>query len=796
MEAGHHPRPLPLPGLSLADEATALGLPCFPCRLDRVPVTANGFKDATRDPDTIRHLFSRSGAAAIGVPTGRASGFNVIDVDVKHGKPGMEWYAAHRHRLPRTRTHRTQNGGLHLLFRLPPGVEIRNDQKARVAPGVDVRGEGGYVIYPPTPGYTVEDDAEPAEMPGWLVEACLRPKSQAVEPAPRRERSKTDSTHGTPYGVQALAGECEAIRRAPFGEQEHTINSAGLKIGSLVAGGELEEEPALAELLAAARSVPSAPGREPWSQRELEVKVRRGFADGQRQPRQAPPRGEPLPQRSLADEPGEEAPPETPDLRVLRLHRRPPPALPLDVFGPWQGWMVDAAEAAAAPVDYVAAPLLAAVSAVIGNARWAQAYSGWEEPPHLWCVSVGDSGGSKSPGADAVISGVLPAIEERMAGDFPNRLREWQAASEIEKARKEQWAQAVRDALNDKSKGAAPPLPPAPDSDLVEPMAPQLVMHDVTHEQVALRLSNGSPKGLLMVRDELAGHLKGMNRYSEAARAFWLESYGGRSYRVDRVKLPVPINVRHLAVAWWGGTQPSRLAEIMGEADDGLLARHVWFWPDPVPFDLPSKAPNMQWAIDAFERLRPLEMGLTSDGHPEPVVVQLADDALPALRDFGREMFERQQDAGGLLNSAFGKARGLALRLSLVLEYLWWAGETGVRAPPTVITRRAFLAAATLVAEYILPMAERVYGDAAASPGDRGAATLARWIAKTRSKEVHVRALQRDVRLPGLNEAKAIHDAARALVDAGWLLLPGGSGAPGRPRVSYPVNPVLWTMLS
>ncbi|SDE47903.1 DUF3987 domain-containing protein, partial [Belnapia rosea] len=456
---------------------------------------------------------------------------------------------------------------------------------------------------------------------------------------------------------------------------------------------------------------------------------------------------------------------------------------------------VDAAKAAAAPTDYVAAPLLAAASAVIGNGRWAQAYPGWKEPPHLWCVSVGDSGGSKSPGADAVISGVLPTIEERMAGDFPDRRREWQAASEIAKARKEQWSQNVRDALNDKNKGTPPPPPPALDSDLVEPMAPQLVMHDVTHEQVALRLNNGSPKGLLMVRDELAGHLLGMNRYSEAARSFWLESYGGRPYRVDRVKLPIPINVHHLAVAWWGGTQPSRLAEIMGEADDGLLARHVWFWPEPVPFELPSKAPNMQWAIDAFERLRLLEMEPASDGQPTPIVVQLADDALPALRDFAREMSERQQDAGGLLNSAFGKARGLALRLSLVLEYLWWAGETGMRAPPTVITRRAFLAATMLVADYILPMAERVYGDAAASPSDRGAATLARWIAKTRPKEVHVRTLQRDVRLPGLGEAKAIHDAAHALVDVGWLLPPGGSGAPGRPRASYPINPVLWTML-
>jgi len=82
-----------------------------------------------------------------------------------------------------------------------------------------------------------------------------------------------------------------------------------------------------------------------------------------------------------------------PDMGVLQLHRRPPPKLPIGVFGPdWESWIATAAEAAACPVDYVAAPLIASVSALIGHARWAQATPGWAEPPHLWIGSVGDSG--------------------------------------------------------------------------------------------------------------------------------------------------------------------------------------------------------------------------------------------------------------------------------------------------------------------------------------------------------------------------------------------------------------------
>jgi hypothetical protein len=84
---------------------------------------------------------------------------------------------------------------------------------------------------------------------------------------------------------------------------------------------------------------------------------------------------------------------QTPDMSVLRLNRRPPPELPLQVFGPeWQNWITNAADAAACPSDYVAGNLLSSTSALIGNARWAQANQGWAEPPHLWCGSVGDSG--------------------------------------------------------------------------------------------------------------------------------------------------------------------------------------------------------------------------------------------------------------------------------------------------------------------------------------------------------------------------------------------------------------------
>lgn len=477
-----------------------------------------------------------------------------------------------------------------------------------------------------------------------------------------------------------------------------------------------------------------------------------------------------------------------PDMSVLRLNRRSPPPLPLEIFGPWGNWISGVAEAAACPPDYVAAPLLATASALIGNSRWAQATPGWSEPPHLWCATVGDSGTGKSPGSDCLLRDVLPEIERRMLEDYPDRLKDWKAAAERAKAGAEAWQQEVRTAHK---AGTAAPLPPDPEP--AEPQAPRVRVNDVTVEKVASLLATAAPKGMLIVRDELAGWLLGLNSYNDSGRAFWIEAYGGRPYRVERQKSPLPIIVPRLAVAVAGGTQPERLAALMGDADDGLLARIIWTWPDPVPFRLGREAPGVAWATACLDRLRLLDLGpgAEPDGAPQPVMVPLAPEALPMIEGFAQDMQARQAEASGLMRSAYGKARGLALRLSLVLESLWWCAADGFAPPPARISARAFAAAATLVADYFIPMAERTYGDAAIPDADRHAATLARWIVLRRPAEVHVRLLQREVRLPGLNTADAIHEAAAVLVEADWLRPPVRSTQAGRAKAAYSVNPGL-----
>ena len=137
--------------------------PVFPCDVKKRPVCQGGFKAATQDPDEIERLFSIKGAALIGVPTGDSSGLSVIDVDVRDGKQGLQWVEENKEMLGQTRVAETQSGGLHFYYKHASG--IRNRAGIGKQSATDVRGEGGYVVFPRSTGYRWLNDNDFAEFP-------------------------------------------------------------------------------------------------------------------------------------------------------------------------------------------------------------------------------------------------------------------------------------------------------------------------------------------------------------------------------------------------------------------------------------------------------------------------------------------------------------------------------------------------------------------------------------------------------------------------------------------------------
>jgi hypothetical protein len=161
--------------MSILTNALELGYPVFPVRLCsdvclkcdvcKTPATPHGFKDASSDPEQVRQLWKLYPGQAIGVPTGETSGFDVLDVDsVKHPE-AANWWLSHRRYIPHTRVHQTGSGGLHVLFK---HSDLARTGNGRLGTGIDVKANGGYVVWWPT-HRKVLMDAPIAMWPKWLI---------------------------------------------------------------------------------------------------------------------------------------------------------------------------------------------------------------------------------------------------------------------------------------------------------------------------------------------------------------------------------------------------------------------------------------------------------------------------------------------------------------------------------------------------------------------------------------------------------------------------------------------------
>lgn len=112
----------------------------------------------------------------VGIATGKASRIVVIDIDPKHGgtKEAVDALAGE---VVATREHRTRSGGTHLVFRYPDGVDHIGNSVGKLAPGIDVRADGGYIVGPTSTiddgSYDVSNDLPCADLPPRILNLLL-----------------------------------------------------------------------------------------------------------------------------------------------------------------------------------------------------------------------------------------------------------------------------------------------------------------------------------------------------------------------------------------------------------------------------------------------------------------------------------------------------------------------------------------------------------------------------------------------------------------------------------------------
>ncbi len=285
----------------------ARGWPVFPCspqtkqplvkgdidpKSKKVVPGTGGLKKATKDANQIREWWRRFPNAMIGVPTGAAIGAFVVDIDAGVDNQTGETFDALELlrnlenrvsvKLPETWVCRTPRGGLHLYFKATAAAMPRN--RAGLIPRVDIRGEGGYVILPPSARTDGEpyrweshpDDVSLADAPPEL----MRFLGQAsVSRRGDGGRNHVQAIASPNYGLTALQREIDSLRNALEGTRNDHLFRSSINLAQLVAAGHLDGGIARGALASVVRG---------WPNRQKSLgTIESGFSRGLQDPRKA-----------------------------------------------------------------------------------------------------------------------------------------------------------------------------------------------------------------------------------------------------------------------------------------------------------------------------------------------------------------------------------------------------------------------------------------------------------------------------------------------------------------------------
>ena len=245
-------------------------------------------------------------------------------------------------------------------------------------------------------------------------------------------------------------------------------------------------------------------------------------------------------------------------------------------------------------------------------------------------------------------------------------------------------------------------MPPKP-AEAEEPddfIEPKLFVTDSTVEKLGLLLM-ARPQGMLLLIDELAGLFSNMSRYNSEDKQFWLMSWDGKPYPLDRVTRR-PLMIKNLLIGIVGGFQPDKLAEAFAGCMDGIYARPLYAWPEKPPYrpltgGLDEIDHDMQDILNKLARLG-------DDGCRKSL--PLTKPALKAFEEIRREASDKTAQLEGREQEWWAKVEAQTLRLAGTLTMVDWAVEGGEE--PTDIRASEIEAAIRLYAGILLAPRSRV----------------------------------------------------------------------------------------
>ena len=478
---------------------------------------------------------------------------------------------------------------------------------------------------------------------------------------------------------------------------------------------------------------------------------------------------------------------DAPDWSILDDRRGELPDFPLDYLGgPLRAWVKRAAAGAGVTPAHVAVPALGIASSLVGMARRVRASSSWLEPMTCWVGIVGASGTGKTPGIDAV-KRALAQIERDGLSKIADLQRKHETRVENARAARAAWKDRVTEAVE-----AGVPPPPMPE-DATDPgkfVAPRLYVSDGTIERFG-ELLQARPQGVLRLTDELSAMFMNMSRYSGGQdNEFWLESWNGNSYNVERIGRTLHLD--HLLIGVVGGLQPDKLAKSFEGPADGMYARFLFSWPsEPAYRALNEEALEVDPDIlNALKRLD--DLAEFADDRLVRRSVELSEEARKEFEQFRQFAHLEKEAVEGRDREWLAKAPAHVLRLAGTLYLLDWAMRGTGGTPPTSIDAKYMVAAVRLVREYFWPHARAALRQIGLTERHVNARRVLRWIRAKGKTEVSLEDVRRDA-LGQKLDAEQTAILLEALARSGWVreLRTASTPRGGRPPRRWQVNSLL-----
>lgn len=277
-----------------------LGWRVLPLRpTDKKPALRGWPTLATADPEVIQEWWDANGSfphCNVGVATGRESGIWVLDVDVgaENGFATL-WTLLTQHGgvdLPRTFTVKTPSGGLHVYFRYPADIEVKNSARKLLGAGLDTRGWHGQVVAPTTRlvtsrgvgTYEVVDPTVPVDAPAWLLGLVERRPHEPVlvDPVQLGPRAGRLAAY-----IRKVMGReaAELAAMGPASGRNQKLNDTAFMLGGWGAYGAVSRDEAHASLADACVRNGLI---EEDGERQFEATFESGWGDGLEAPRELP----------------------------------------------------------------------------------------------------------------------------------------------------------------------------------------------------------------------------------------------------------------------------------------------------------------------------------------------------------------------------------------------------------------------------------------------------------------------------------------------------------------------------